>query len=502
MQGHVGLRAVDGLVAMSGIALVLVASGLLLLGVVASRLSSGLGIPGLLVFLAVGMLAGSDGPGGIDFDNAEVAQTLGVVALAFILFSGGISTSWDEVRPVLNQGAALATVGVLITALLAGVSAMWAFDLSLETGLLIGAIISSTDAAAVFAVLRSRNVSLRGQLRPLLELESGSNDPMAVFLTIGFLELVTNPSSDPIDFVPLFVAQMAIGALAGVGAGRLAVWGLNRIRLDHDGLYPVMSLALVGCIFAATTALQGSGFLAVYVAGIVMAQRRFIHKNSLTRFHDGIAWVAQIGMFVVLGLLVFPSELPSVALRGLIVAAALILVARPVAVFLTLTPFRVPWRERALISWVGLRGAAPIILATFPLMENAPDANLIFDTVFFIVLTSVAIQGTTIPLVARWLGVSAPLEKRAAWPIQPRSMQPPGATLQEIIVTPGSPITGQPLVELGLPIGTMIVLIEQDNEFIVPTGSTILREADRLLILGDDDSIRRFRERVDGVGDH
>lgn len=483
---------------MSGTALVLVASGLLLLGVVASRLSSSLGIPGLLVFLAVGMLAGSDGPGGIAFDSAEVSQTLGVVALAFILFSGGISTRWDEIRPVIVQGAALATVGVLVTALVAGLTAMWAFDLPLETGLLIGAIISSTDAAAVFAVLRSRGVSLGGRLRPLLELESGSNDPMAVFLTIGFLELVTDPSSEPIDFVPLFVAQMAIGALVGVVAGRLAVWGLNRIRLDHDGLYPVMSLALVGCIFAATTAVQGSGFLAVYIAGIVMAQRRFIHKNSLTRFHDGIAWVAQIGMFVVLGLLVFPSELPSVALRGLVVAASLVLVARPIAVFVTLAPFRVPWRERTLISWVGLRGAAPIILATFPLMEEAPDANLIFDTVFFIVLTSVAIQGTTIPLVARWLGVSAPAEQRADWPIQPRSLQPPGASLQEVVVTDESPITGRQLVELGLPVGTMIVLIEQNGEFIVPTGSTVLHDRDRLLILGDDESIRRFRERLDG----
>jgi cell volume regulation protein A len=481
----------------SGTILLLVASGLLLLGVVASRLSSSLGIPGLLVFIGVGMLAGSDGPGGIDFDNAEVAQTLGVVALAFILFSGGISTSWDEIRPTVRRGTALATVGVLITAVVAGLTAQWAFDLSLETGLLIGAIISSTDAAAVFSVLRSRSVSLRGDLRPLLELESGSNDPMAVFLTIGFLELITNPSSAPVDFLLLFVSQMAIGALAGIGAGRCAVWALNRIRLDHEGLYPVMSLALVGCTFAATTALQGSGFLAVYLAGIVMARRRFIHKNSLTHFHDGIAWVAQIGMFVVLGLLVFPSELPSVALRSLIVAAVLILVARPVAVFLTLAPFRVPWRDRALISWVGLRGAAPIILATFPLMENAPDAQLIFDTVFFIVLTSVAIQGTTIPLVARWLGVGAPMEKRTAWPIQPRSVLTPGASLQELVVPPGSPITGRPLVEIGLPAGTMIVLIEHDDEFVVPTGSTVLREADRLLVLGDEDAVSRVRQRLE-----
>ncbi|HAP77047.1 MAG TPA: potassium/proton antiporter [Acidimicrobiaceae bacterium] len=484
---------------MSGTILVLVASLLLLLGVVASRLSSSLGIPGLLVFLGVGMLAGSDGPGGIYFDNAEVAQTLGVVALAFILFSGGISTNWDEIRPVMKQGIALATMGVLITALLSGVVASWAFDLPLESGLLIGAIISSTDAAAVFSVLRSRSVSLRGNLRPLLELESGSNDPMAVFLTIGFLELVTNPSSEPLDFIPLFVAQMAIGAFAGLGGGRVAVWALNRIRLDHDGLYTVMSLALVGAIFAATTAAQGSGFLAVYIAGIVMAQRRFIHKNSLSRFHDGIAWVAQIGMFVVLGLLVFPSELPTVAWRALLIAAALVLVARPVAVFLTLVPFRVPWRERTLISWVGLRGAAPIILATFPLMEKAPNANLIFDTVFFIVLISVALQGTTIPLAARLLGVSAPLERRAAWPIQPRSLQPPGATLEELVVPAGSAITGTALVELGLPAGTMIVLIEHLGEFTVPTGSTVLAADDRLLILGDRDGIREFRQRMDVV---
>jgi cell volume regulation protein A len=482
---------------MSGMTLVLAASGLVLLGVVASRLSSRFGIPGLLVFLAVGMLAGSDGPGGIDFENAELAQTLGVVALAFILFAGGISTSWDEIKPVLNQGAALATFGVLTTALLSGVAASWAFDLPIETGLLIGAIISSTDAAAVFSVLRSRSVSLHRRLRPLLELESGSNDPMAVFLTIGFLELVTNPSSEPVDFVPLFVSQMAIGGLLGIAAGRLAAWGLNQIRLDHEGLYPVLSLAMVGFTFSLTTILNGSGFLAVYVAGIVMAQRRFMHKNSLTRFHDGVAWLGQVGMFVVLGLLVFPSELPSVALRGLVVAAVLIFVARPIAVFVTLTPFRVPWRDRALISWVGLRGAAPIILATFPLMENAPDANLIFDTVFFIVLTSVLIQGTTIPLVAKWLRVSAPLETRAPWPIQPRSMQPPGTTLQELTVPRGSPITGQPLVALGLPAGTMIVLVEHGEAFAVPTGSTVLHEEDRLLILGDGDSIHALRARLE-----
>ena len=487
---------------MSGTALALIGSVLLLLGVVASRLSSGLGIPELLVFLAVGMLAGSDGPGGIEFDNAALAQTLGVVALAFILFSGGISTNWDDIRPALAQGVALATVGVTVTAALAGLAAQWAFDLPVETGLLIGAIVSSTDAAAVFGVLRSRGVALRGSLRPLLELESGSNDPMAVFLTVALLDVLTEPATDPVRLVGLFVAQMAIGALVGAVAGRGAVWVLNRIHLDHEGLYPVLSIALVGCVFAATTLIQGSGFLAVYVAGIVMARQRFIHKNSLTRFHDGVAWLAQIGMFVVLGLLVFPSELPEVALRGLVVAGALILVARPVAVFLTLAPFRVPWRERALISWVGLRGAGPIILATFPLVRRVPDANLVFDAVFFIVLTSVAIQGTTIPLAARWLHVAAPVERHAVWPIRPRSIQPPGATLQELVVGADSSVVDRPIVELGLPAGTIVVLIEHEDEFVVPTGATALQGGDRLLVLGDDDGIRRFRERLGGLPTH
>ena len=483
---------------MSGTVSILVASGLLLLGVVASKLSSRLGVPALLVFLAVGMVAGSDGAGGIDFDNAEVAQTLGVVALALILFSGGLSTSWEEVRPVARESVALATVGVLITAIIVGLAAQWVFDLPWKSGLLIGAIVSSTDAAAVFAVLRSRSVRLRGQLRPLLELESGSNDPMAVFLTVGVLELISNPSTGILGLVFLFVTQMAIGGAIGLGAGRIAAWSLNRIRLEHEGLYPVMSLAIAGCIFAATTALGGSGFIAVYLAGIVMAQQQFLHKNSIGRFHDGNAWISQIGMFVVLGLLVLPSELPSVAGRGLVVAAVLVFVARPLAVFLTLAPFRTPWRETTLISWVGLRGAAPIILATFPLLEGAPRADLIFDTVFFIVLTSVAIQGTTIPLVANWLGLGAPMQTRAEWPLRPRSVQPRDAAIEEVVIPAGSPITGQPLVELGLPAGTMIVLIEHDNEFTVPTGSTQMRDDDRLLILGDEDGIRRFRARVDG----
>jgi cell volume regulation protein A len=481
--------------------IIAVAAVLALAGVITSKLSSRLGVPVLLLFLGLGMLAGSDGPGGIHFDDAEIAQSLGVVALAFILYSGGLDTRWSDIRPVIGPGVVMATVGVLITAVIAGGVAVWALGVPLETGLLLGAIISSTDAAAVFAVLRSRSVSLRGDLRPLLELESGSNDPMAVFLTIGMLEIITESVSSPIALVPLFVLQMSIGTVAGIAAGRLGAWAINRVRLDYEGLYPVFSLAFVGATYAVTALLQGSGFLAVYVAGLVMSRERYVHKNSLAHFHDGIAWVAQIAMFVVLGLLVFPSELPSVAASGLVVAAALILVARPAAVLLTLLPFRMPLNEIALVSWVGLRGAAPIILATFPLMEGVPHADTIFDTVFFIVLTSVLIQGTTIPAAARLLGVATPMASRTPWPLAATEMVGTDADLRELAVAPGAPAVGRAVVDLGLPTGTMIVLVENDGVFSVPTGSTVLRADDRLLVIGPDDGVAALGALLEPVGD-
>ncbi|MFN3217677.1 MAG: potassium/proton antiporter [Acidimicrobiales bacterium] len=475
-------------------AAIVVASALTVVGVLTSKLSSRIGVPALLLFLGVGMLAGSDGPGGIAFDNAELAQSLGVIALAFILFSGGLDTSWREARPVLPQGIALASVGVLSTAAIVGIGAIWILDVPLATGLLVGAIVSSTDAAAVFAVLRSRNIGLRRPIRPLLELESGSNDPMAVFLTIGFLELVTQPDSTALGMLPLFASQMAVGAAVGFGAGYLGVWSLNRIRLDYDGLYPVFALALVGATYGVAALLQGSGFLAVYIAGIIGSRNRFIHKQSLMRFLDGIAWVGQIGMFVVLGLLVFPSDLPDVALEGLLIAGILIFVARPIAVFLSLTPFRTPWREQALIGWVGLRGAAPIILATFPLMEGAEDADLIFDVVFFTVLTSVLIQGTTISLAARWLGVTEPMPQRTAWPFELVTPTPDGSELREVTVAAETAADGRAVVDLGLPAGTMIVLVRRDGSFAVPTGSTVLQSDDELLVLATPDGFQHLRQ--------
>ena len=472
---------------------------LVLLGVVASKVSARLGVPALLLFLLVGMAAGSEGVGGIEFEDYEAAQAIGVVALAFILFAGGFDTNWSSARPVVGPSLLLATAGVLVTALVSGAFASWLLGISLTAGLLLGAVISSTDAAAVFSVLRSRSVGLRGRLRPLLELESGSNDPMAVFLTLGFLELLTNDRATVAGLVPLFVAQMAIGGVAGVLAGKGAVLAINKVRLEYEGLYPVVMIALVLLTYGVTARLGGSGFLAVYVAGLVMGHERFVHKRSLTRFADGLAWLMQIAMFLVLGLLVFPSDLVPVAGRALLVSLILIFVARPLAAgpLLLLTGFRL--RETLMVSWVGLRGAVPIVLATFPLVDGLDQADLLFNVVFFIVLTSVLLQGTTIPVVARWLGVDAPLERR---PRQLVDMAETGSAmtdLHEVTVAADSAATGRQIVDLQLPQGVLVVLVSREGDFVIPQGSTVLMAGDTVLLLADDGALQVARSMMEAA---
>ena len=464
----------------------LIAAVLLLLGVVASKVSSRLGVPSLLLFLALGMLAGSDGPGGIALEDFELVQSLGVVALAFILFSGGLETTWGDVRPVLWKGIGLATVGVATTAAIVGAFATVVLDLSLTGGILLGAIISSTDAAAVFSVLRSRGVGLRRPLRPLLELESGSNDPMAVFLTVAMIELLTEPDVAIVDLLPMFIQQMTVGAVIGYGVARGAVVAINRLRLEAEGLYPVLAVAVVLFVYGAAAALGGSGFLAVYIAGVTMSTQQFLHKRSLLRFHDGLAWLMQIVMFLAMGLLVFPSELPAVAGRALLMAAILVIVARPIATFLTLLPMRVPVRDTALVGWVGLRGAVPIILATFPLVEGLPQSEVVFNTVFFITITSVLVQGTTIPIAARLLGVTAPTPPASSAHLA--ELIPDGAITKDLVemTLPGTARSaGLQIVELGLPRGVLIVMLSRDDDAIVPQGATVLEPGDRLLVLVD-----------------
>ena len=479
---------------MSALEPVLVVGALLLIvSVVASKLSARLGVPSLLLFLIIGMLAGSEGPGGIEFDNPALAQLLGVVALAFILFDGGLQTDWKAVRPVLAPGLALSTAAVVLSACLVGAFAALALGFQPLVGVLLGAIVSSTDAAAVFAVLRSKNVGLTRPLKPLLELEAGSNDPMAVFLTVGVTTLLAVPGGSALDLVPMFVRQMALGGLLGLGLGHGAVWALNHVRLEYEGLYPVLTLATVALVYGVTAWLGGNGFLAVYVAGLVLGNRPLIHKASLLRFHDGLAWLMQITMFLALGMLVFPSRLLPVAGAGLLVSAFLILAARPLSVFLTLWPTRVGLREKAMVSWVGLRGAVPIILATFPLLAGVPEAEMIFDLVFFIVLTSVLIQGTTIPQVARRLGVATRLVPTRLYPLQFIPATPSDAELVEIVVPMRSAAVGKSIVELGLPKGALIVLVSRGDEWLIPTGSTALEAGDALLLLADRPAIAEIR---------
>jgi len=461
----------------------LAAGSLLLASILASKVSDRLGIPSLLIFLGIGMLAGSDGIGGIHFDDPSLAQTLGIIALSYILFAGGLSTGWTSVRPILWQGGLLATLGVLITAALAGWFASWIVGLPPLVGFLLGSIISSTDAAAVFSVLRSRHVSLRGNLKPLLELESGSNDPMAVLLTIGCISLLQHPGETVAGLVPIMLLQLILGAGLGYLFGRAMVFLVNGIRLEYDGLYPVLSLAMVLFAYGLSTIVQANGFLAVYVAGIVMGNHNFIHKRSLMRFHDGLAWLMQISMFLVLGLLVFPSRLPDIAGTGLIVAAFLMFAARPAAAFLTLVGSGMSYRERVMVAWVGLRGAVPVVLATFPLVAGVAEADRIFDIVFFVVLASALLQGTSIPPVARWLGVDAPMVRAPVYPIEcePGSRAP--CDLVDVEVRPDSAAAGKQLVDLSLPEGALVVLINRGEEFIIPTGGTVLNPGDRLLFL-------------------
>ncbi len=472
--------------------------GILLISIIASKISDRFGVPVLLIFLALGMLLGSDGPGGIHFDDPTLVQIVGVIALVFILFAGGLDTAWNKIRPVLKYGGVLSTIGVLITALIVGLFAQWVFGWTLLEGMLLGAIVSSTDAAAVFSVLRAKGVGLRGSLRPVLELESGSNDPMAVFLTVSLIQALTQPEAPLPIFILRFFLQMGIGTLAGYGMGRICVWLLNRGRLGYDGLYPAFSIALVMLTYAVTNVLQGNGFLAVYLAGIYLGHQDFIHKKSLSSFHDGLAWLMQIAMFLTLGLQVFPSQLMTIIFPASLIAICLIFIARPVSVFLSLMLTRFDTREKAFIAWVGLRGAVPIILATYPLLEGIRHANLIFNVVFFVVLTSVLLQGTSLPLVARWLKVDAPVPVRRAYPIEYTPGTGLSSELREIHVPPNASVAGKAIVELNFPADFLVILIARDDEYLLPSGGTHLQAGDTLLTLAENASFHIIREKIEG----
>lgn len=463
--------------------LLLIGTVLVIISILIAKVFHNIGIPTMLLFILVGMLAGSEGLGGIYFNDASLAQSIGIIALVFILFSGGLDTNWSQSRQITKPAFLLATIGVLITAVIIGVCVMFIFNTSFLWGLLVGSIISSTDAAAVFSVLRTGNIQLKGKLRPLLELESGSNDPMAVFLTVGSIELLLSPEKTFLNILLMFFIQVGVGGVFGFGGGKLMTYLLNKLNFFYEGLYPIFALSLAILIYSLTSVIGGSGFLAIYVAGIILGNNNFIHKKSLIRFFDGLSVLAQITMFLTLGLLIFPSDLLDVIGIGLLVSIVLIFIARPIGVFLTLLPFDFSIKEKFFTSWVGLRGAVPIILATFPLLANITDSHIIFDLVFFIVLTSALLQGWSINFIAKLLGLAEPFSKKIYIPLEFTSDIRNDTELIELIVPFNSKINGKQIVDLTFPADSRIVLIIRDDKNLIPVGTTIIIEGDLLLLL-------------------
>jgi potassium/hydrogen antiporter len=463
--------------------ILLIGSLLLILSILASKTAGKAGIPVLLLFLGVGMIAGTDGIGEIAFDDPAAAQFLGILALTYILFSGGLDTNWQTIKPVLRPGLMLSTVGVLLTAVTVGLFASWFAGLSWKEGLLLGAIVSSTDAAAVFSILRSKSIGLKGNLRPLLEFESGSNDPMAFFLTIGMTSWLSVEGFSPVDLIPMFVKQMIFGAAAGFLLGKGIVFLINKINLEYDGLYPVLMLGLVVMVYTVTDLIGGNGFLAVYLSAITMNQSRMLHHKSLIRFFDGIAWLMQIIMFIALGLLVFPSQVLPVIGLGFVIAMFLMFIARPIGVWASLSFFNFTNRKKAFVSWVGLRGAVPIVFATFPLIAGVEKSPLIFNIVFFIVLTSVALQATTLAKVAKWLHLAVPegLKRRSLLDIE--LSEDFKNALVEVSLPENSLIDGKKILDLNFPKTSLIVLVNRNNKYITPNGATELKSGDKLMVM-------------------
>lgn len=465
--------------------IILIGSLLLIASMIASKTSFKLGVPVLIFFLGIGMLAGSEGIGRIEFDDPKIAQILGIIALNFILFSGGMDTKWESIKPILWRGVSLSTIGVLLTAAIIGIFVYLFTDFTLVEGLLLGSIVSATDAAAVFSILRTRKIGLKGNLRPLLELESGSNDPMAYILTITFTYLVAHGDATFTKLVLKFFQEMILGGIFGYVLGRLMTFTMNKVALETEGLYPVLVMAMFFFTFAATDTLGGNGFLAVYLSALVFGNSNFLHKKSIIRFYDGQAWLMQIIMFLTLGLLVFPSRLAPIAGLGILIALVLMFVARPLAVIISLSFFKIKFREKLFVSWVGLRGAVPIVFATYPLLAGLTKADQIFHLVFFISVSSVLLQGYTLPIVAKWLKVTVPRKVKRITPLDMELYDTVKSEFIELILSGNNKAVGKQVVKIGLPKSTLIVLLVRDGKYIQPNGSTVLEEGDKLLILAN-----------------
>ena len=486
--------------------ILLVLSFLFFLSVFAGKASSKFGVPSLLLFLGVGMLAGSDGLG-VEFDDIYMAQAIGTVALSIILFSGGMDTKVNEIKPVFVQGVLLSTFGVLITALIMGLLIWWVLGATMAsagigfmTSLLLASIMSSTDSASVFSILRSKNLNLKQNLRPMLELESGSNDPMAYLLVLTLVDIISLGSTPSIlVIIGKLIMQLAIGAGLGYALGKFAIFVINRIKIGNDSLYPILVLTFCIFIFSATYFLQGNGYLAVYIAGLVIGNSKFVHKRSSIKFFDGLAWLFQLIMFLMLGLLVNPSELLPIILPSVIISLLMIFIARPLSVFLCLLPFKkMSLKAKTYVSWVGLRGAVPIIFAIMPLAKDLPYAQLIFNIVFFCTLVSLLIQGTSLPIVARWLKLaekSKDVSKLKDFDIDVSNDIK--TVLAEVELNENTFEVGNRLMDIKLPDNSLAVMVKREEKYFVPTGKTELKPKDKLLIMTDDyDSLQEVYKKL------
>ena len=465
--------------------ILLVGSILLLISVIVGKTSYKFGVPTLLLFLIVGMLAGTDGIIGIHFDDPKIAQFIGIVSLNFILFSGGLDTNFTAVKPILKEGLVLSTLGVLLTALTLGTFVWMVTDFTIYESMLLGSIVSSTDAAAVFSILRSKSLALKNNLRPTLELESGSNDPMAYVLTIAFLTLVVHQDKSLLSIVPLFFQQMIFGAILGFAFGKLSKLIINKIKLDFEGLYPVLVIALMFITFSATDFVGGNGFLAIYICAVYLGNQDLIHKKTILKMYDGLAWLMQIVLFLTLGLLVYPSDVMPYLGIGLLISLFLIIVARPLSVFISLIFFKMNLRRKFYISWVGLRGAVPIVFATYPLLAGIDKAHMIFNIVFFISVTSVLIQGTTLSIVAKWLHVALPEKVKPISEIDKITLDLPKSAMKEFEILPNFYSINKRIVDLNFPTSAFIIMVKRNGVYIRPGGSTEIKENDILMVVAD-----------------
>ena len=469
----------------------LIASVILFLSIFAGKAGYRFGLPALLLFLGVGMLFGSDGLG-IQFSDPNVAQFIGMLALSIILFSGGMDTKVAEVKPIASQGVVLATLGVLATTFITGGFIYWLFGLfgkyvtlTFPESLLLAAVMSSTDSASVFSILRSKGVYLKERLRPTLELESGSNDPMAYMLTIVLIQFLQSSGMGAGAILGSFAVQFLVGAAAGYGLGKLAILILNKINVDNQALYPILLLSFVFFTFAITDRLHGNGYLAVYIAGIMVGNNKIMHRKEIYTFMDGLTWLFQIIMFLCLGLLVNPHEMLEVAVVALLIGVFMILIGRPLSVFLCLLPFRkITMKSRLFVSWVGLRGAVPIIFATYPVVAGVEGSNIIFNIVFFITIVSLVVQGTTISFVARMLNLSKPLEKTGNdFGVElPEEID---SDLSDMTITTEMLEEADTLKDMNLPKGTLVMIVKRGDEFLIPNGTLKLHVGDKLLLISE-----------------